>query len=170
MPAGDPKSKFAVFRRSEMVDFDASEIMSSSPPTETELAGSKRAVEQGVMKGAKNDLIFAGGGFSLARVWFKSGFPLPRHSHDTACLYYITAGSLRIGTEELGPGDGFLVGADVPYTYTPGDNGVELLEFRAADEFGIRMLADNPAFWDRAIATATERQDKWREEKRPSER
>ena len=99
-----------------------------------------------MLDGTTVKLLFSMPGMSLTHAWFKSGFPLPRHSHDTDCLYYIVAGSIRIGTEELGKGDGFFVGADVPYAYTPGADGVEILEFRASNAFDIKLLANNPLF------------------------
>jgi hypothetical protein len=74
-----------------------------------------------------------------------------------------------MGTEELGPGDGFFIGADTPYAYAPGDEGLELLEFRGADRFSIEFLADNLAFWARAIEEAKARREGWRSEVRPSE-
>ena len=40
-------------------------------------------------------------GFGLTHVWFKEGYALPLHSHDCDCLYYVIAGSLKMGTEEL---------------------------------------------------------------------
>ena len=62
-------------------------------------------------------------GFSLARVWFKPECPLPRHSLDRDCLYYIVAGSLQLGTQELGPRDSFILPANVPFSYTVGPEG-----------------------------------------------
>ena len=49
-------------------------------------------------------------------------FPCPATVHNADCLYFIVAGSLRLGSEELGPGDGFFLGVDVPYTYVPRRN------------------------------------------------
>jgi hypothetical protein len=127
-----------------------------------------RVTAAGIAAGHENRLLFSAAGLSLTYVWFKSGYPLPRHSHDVDCLYYIVGGALRLGSETLGKGDGFLIGAGVPYTYTPGPEGVEVLEFRASDAFDITVLANNPAFWDRALKTVTERHDAWTDEPRPS--
>ena len=107
-------------------------------------------------------------GFTLAHVWFKRDYPLPRHSHDCDCLYYIIAGSLKMGTEALGPRDSFFIGADVPYTYTPGPDGVELLEFRHATHFDIKLLTNNETFWQRAVEIAEQRKDEWRDAKMPA--
>jgi hypothetical protein len=67
-----------------------------------------------------------------------SGFPLPRLSHDADCLYYIIAGSLRLGNQTLSAGDSVMIGTDVPNTYTPGSAGVELLECWTCGTFDIK--------------------------------
>ena len=158
------RAGFAIFRRG-----DAGEcVMETLPLSPAAAEGAAAATAAGADAGAELELLFSMPGMSLARAWFKSGFPLPRHSHNVDCLYYITGGSLRMGTEELGVGDGFFVGADVPYAYTAGPEGVELLEFRAADVFNIRVLANNPAFWEKATQTARERHEGWARETRPS--
>lgn len=165
-PAAPPR--FALFRAKDATDFEASGLMETVPPTPIEMAGSIAAVEAGMLEGTRVKLLFAMPGLSLTHAWFRSGFPLPRHSHDVDCLYFILAGSLRIGTEELGTGDGFFVGAGVPYTYVPGRQGVEVLEFRGSNSFDIRMLANNPAYWDRAVAQVTAQRDHWAREAPPS--
>src|SRR5689334_5462076 len=37
------------------------------------------------------------GGFSILHVWFKADYPVPRHTHDADCLYYIVSGSIVMG-------------------------------------------------------------------------
>ena len=101
---------------------------------------------------------------SLTYCWFKSGFPLPHHSHSADCLYFVVAGSLKIGSEELGPGDGFFLGADVPYSYVPGPEGVEVLEFRTSDKFDFRMLAKSEAYWDKALDNLLAARGDWPEQ------
>ncbi len=159
---------FALFRAKDATDFEESGLMATVPPTPIEMAGSIAAVEAGMLEGTRVKLRFSMPGPSLTHAWFRSGFPLPRHSHDVDCLYFILAGSLRIGTEELGAGDGFFVGANVPYTYVPGDQGVEVLEFRGSDSFDIRILANNRAYWDRAVAQVTAQRPHWTGETPPS--
>lgn len=144
--------------------------MSQAAPTATETAGAVAAIGAGMMDGTTVRLLFQMPGLSLTHAWFKSGFPLPRHTHDTDCLYYIVAGSLRIGVEDLGKGDGFFVGAGVPYSYTPGPDGVEVLEFRGSDAFDIRLMADNPGFWARAVARVEAKREAWAGEVPPSVR
>lgn len=65
-------------------------------------------------------------------------------------------------------GDGFFVGHDVPYTYRPGPAGVEVLEFRATDAFNIKVMANNPAFWDAAVETVRNHRAAWSTEPRPT--
>lgn len=165
-----PKSgniRFAIFRSAEASDFDESGIMATVPLSEIEMEGSIAAVGAGMLGGANVRLLFESPMMTLTHAWFKSGFPLPRHSHNVDCLYYIVAGSLRLGTETLAKGDGFFVGADVPYSYTPGPEGVEVLEFRATNSFDIRLLANNPAFWAKAVDHVGAKQDAWATEPPP---
>jgi hypothetical protein len=161
----DPK--FALFRAKDAESFEESGIMALGAIDPSAMEGAVKLAEEGYEAGHELKLLFAMPGMSLTHVWFKSGFPLPRHSHDADCLYYIIAGNLRIGTEELAAGDGFYIGSDVPYTYTPGADGVELLEFRASNAFDIKLLASNPAFWTRAAQTVQAKQGVWAEEKMP---
>lgn len=72
-------------------------------------------------------------GMSLYHVWFGANLPLFRHSHPKYgdCLYYILKGEVRLGAQTLGPGDGVFIPNGMPYKYTAGPDGVELLEYRA---------------------------------------
>lgn len=160
--------KFIVFRAADAIDFDASGAMSPPAPGSFDMQAASELIEAGIGAGADHELVFSGGGMSLARVWFKSGYPLPRHSHDCACLYYILAGELVLGTERLGPGDGFFVEAGVPYAYFAGEAGVELLEFRAQTRFGIQLLGMTQGWAQRAAARVRDRSPAWADEQRPS--
>ena len=161
-------TKFSIFKAENARPEDGIPIMQYHPPSTVVAEGSTLLQAAGIEKGHENRLLFSMPGFSLTYVWFKSGYPLPRHSHNADCLYYIVAGSLGIGNEQLAAGDGFFVGADVPYTYTPGAEGAEVLEFRAANEFDIKVLAENPAFWQRALTTVTSKHEDWLTESKPS--
>jgi len=95
------------------------------------------------------------GGFSLVHVWFKANYPLPRHSHDADCMYYVISGSAVMGAQVLGPGDGFFVPSDAPYQYTAGPDGVEVLEIRrGVDRFDMQIPDHGPERW-RAMAETT---------------
>ena len=152
--------RFEIFRRSDAPSLDESGILVASTSAEPDGECISEAVQAGIDRGYTTRVLYATPQFSLVYLWYKSGFPLPRHSHDADCLYVVVGGSLRIGTEELGPGDGFFVGAEVPYAYTAGDQGVEVLEFRSVGTFDIKLLAGD-AFWRKAAERARSKQDAW---------
>jgi hypothetical protein len=160
---------FTIFRARDALDYTEADCMERQPQSPEEQVWGKRLVEAGMLDGSKTMLLFSRPGMSLSYAWFKSGFPLPRHSHDADCAYFIIAGSLKIGTEELGAGDGFFVGKAVPYTYTPGPEGVEVLEIRTADRFDIKLLAGtNPAYWEKALASLITAKADWPGQTPPS--
>lgn len=159
---------FAIFRRADAPSLEESGIMSTAGMAEVDMGGIGETIEAGVERGYVNKVLYATPKFSLVYLWYKSGFPLPRHSHNVDCLYVVIGGSLRIGTEDLGPGDGFFVGADVPYAYTAGEKGVEVLEFRSTGTFDIKLLAGD-AFWRKTAERARSKQAAWAaEEESPS--
>lgn len=84
---------------------------------------------------------------SLTVVEFGPGYLLPLHSHGVDCLYYVESGSLRMGNETLGPGDGFFVGKDQPYAYRAGPDGVKVLEFRLGGFQDFRLVEPNVRGW-----------------------
>lgn len=167
--SGETHPAFAIYRGADARPEDGIPIMRHEPLTAAEADGASRLMQAGIAAGHETRLLFSAAGLSLSYVWFKSAYPLPRHSHDVDCLYHVIGGSLRLGTQVLGKGDGFFVGAGVPYTYTPGPEGVEVLEFRAASAFNIRLHADNPAFWERALRTVHDHGAAWQTEPRASE-
>jgi hypothetical protein len=160
--------RFAIFRGKDAKPDSEVGLMTYEDFTPVAADGLRSAKEAGFDEGHHLRVLFSTPGFSLVYLWFKSAFPLPQHVHNVDCLYYIVAGSLRLGHEELGAGDGFFVGRDVPYHYTPGPAGVELLEFRASDAFNIRVLANNRAFWDQSVQTIRQQHGAWLTEQRPS--
>ena len=164
-----PRGKFAIYRAAAAPTFAEVDVMDTegmTPQLETTFG---QLGEAGIDEGQTVKLLFSTPGFSLTYAWFRSGFPLPRHSHDADCLYYIIAGSLILGTETLGAGDGFFVPADMAYAYVPGPDGVEVLEFRNADHFNIKFLAANPAFWEKALDTVKDQLPAWRTQTRPQD-
>lgn len=84
---------------------------------------------------------------SLTVVEFGPRYLLPLHSHGVDCLYYVERGSLRMGNETLGPGDGFFVAKDQPYAYRAGPEGVKVLEFRLGSFSDFRLLEPNMQSW-----------------------
>jgi len=102
------------------------------------------------------------GGFSILHVWFKADYPVPRHSHDADCLYYIVSGSAIMGTQILRPGDGFFIPAGAPYGYSAGPEGVELLEIRhCVAQFDLRMLESNSGKWAAMADTIASHRENW---------
>jgi len=156
--------RFKIFRGAEAPPLVITDYQSMTPVIAN---GLDRLGKAGVSAGADVRLLFEVPGFSLTYAWFKSGFPLPLHSHEADCLYYITGGSLKLGTEHLQKGDGFFVPADTRYTYTPGSHGVEVLEIRHESCNDIKITANNPAFWERALQSMAENTARWQSEKKP---
>jgi quercetin dioxygenase-like cupin family protein len=166
----EKKQKLQIFRAAEAPELMETGIMSLEPSTEVQSAGMAALVESGYIEGADTRVLINLPGFSLVKAWFKKGYPLALHSHDSDCLYYVVAGSLQLGRETLGPGDGFFIEANVPYTYTPGPEGVEVLEFRHATHFDFVNHAGSASFYSRAAQTIADNLDDWRRAKPPSER
>jgi hypothetical protein len=164
-----PASRFAIFRGADAPAFSEIDVMDYDGVTPELEANFARLAEAGVDEGQTVKLLFSAPGFSLTYAWFKSGFPLPRHSHDADCLYYIVAGSLTLGTATLGAGDGFFVPAEAAYAYVPGPEGVEVLEFRNAEHFNIRFLAGSSAFWSKALETVRAERSSWAGQPRPQD-
>jgi mannose-6-phosphate isomerase-like protein (cupin superfamily) len=132
--------------------------------------GVRRFGQSGASKGgagAVARVLFESPTLHVAYAWFKSGFPLPVHSHDSDCYYQIIAGSLRLGSKTLGKGDGMLVPAGVAYTVTPGAEGVEFLEIRPTGNYDTRFLAKTEKYWDRIVDRLSERRSEWATEKQP---
>jgi len=107
-------------------------------------------------------------GMSLSYVWFKSGYVLPRHSHDADCLYYVMGGELQLGTQILRKGDGFFIPANAGYTYEAGPGGVEVLEFRNATRFHFKFQGNDDAHWNRIASVLKANCPKWESEPPPS--
>jgi mannose-6-phosphate isomerase-like protein (cupin superfamily) len=103
----------------------------------------------------------------VSYVWFKSGYPLPLHSHDTDCYYLVIAGSMKVGSEELRKGDGVLIPGGAPYTVSPGEEGVEFLEMRTSPDYDTHYRAKTDAYWDRVAETRRARKSIWAGEKAP---
>jgi quercetin dioxygenase-like cupin family protein len=102
------------------------------------------------------------GGFSILHVWFKADYPVPRHTHNADCLYYIVSGSAILGTQTLRAGDGFFIPTGAPYGYTAGPDGVELLEIRhCVDQFDLKMLESNAGKWAAMADTIASHREAW---------
>ncbi|MEY4161149.1 MAG: hypothetical protein RLZZ136_1770 [Pseudomonadota bacterium] len=160
-------SKFQIFRAADAKGLMDEGCMTVEPFTPVQRAGMDKVLEAGYLEGDEVKVLVNLPGFSLTHVWFKKDYPLPLHSHNADCLYYIIAGSLRMGTEDLGPRDSFFIPADVPYAYRPGPDGVELLEIRHETHFNFVNLAKGEAFWDKAAEITAASREAWLTAKRP---
>ena len=168
MPAS--KKRLTIFRGSDATPLGP-EVMVTAPMDGAMQARLARLAGAGVKAGLgeKNLVLFrepGEQGMSLVYVWFKSGYPLPPHSHDVDCLYYVLAGELLIGGQTLQPGDGMFVPAGTGYTYEAGANGVEVLEFRNATRFNI-ALKGTDQLWDNITAVFRSRAAAWQAETIP---
>jgi len=76
------------------------------------------------------------------------------------CLYYVVAGEARLGNQVVAAGDGFFVPADAPYAYSAGPDGVEVLEFRATNRFGIHVT-ESPDRWAQLAEVARTHRQEW---------
>jgi len=103
----------------------------------------------------------------VSYVWFKSGYPLPVHSHDADCYYLVIAGSMRVGNEELEKGDGALIPGGTAYTVTPGAEGVEFLEMRTSPDYDTHFRGKTDVYWDRIASTRRARKQIWAGEQAP---
>ena len=165
----DETIKFEIFRTSEALEYAETDTMELVDTTPAMLEGIEKVGSLGLEDGSQIKLLFAMPGMSLTYGWFKSHFPLPLHSHDADCVYFVIAGTLRLGNEQLGPGDGFFVGSDVPYTYHVGPDGVEILEFRTKDKFNIKIKGKTADYWEKIAAKLLEARNDWPGQGRPSE-
>ena len=159
----EPLKVLRVFRSKDAPSLDEAGHMAYVDDDPVILQGAARLGEAGIGEGAVLKCLFSGFGFSLHYVWFKPGYPLPLHSHDSDCLYYLISGGIRMGTEEMGAGDGFFLPADTPYTYTVGEHGVELLEFRTQEDFDIRFKGKTDTYWENLLEKLRAEQPKWKE-------
>lgn len=159
-------NEFQIFKASDGYVFGEEGVMTTDP-TPVQKDGLERMLDAGVIDGSVYTMVANLPGFTLMHAWFKADYPLPLHSHSADCLYYVVAGTARLGTQDLGPGDSFFVPADTPYTYHAGPDGVEVLEFRHTLDIDFRNYAKNKAFYDKAVATVVENRDRWRAASKP---
>jgi mannose-6-phosphate isomerase-like protein (cupin superfamily) len=152
MPAretSNQKKRLTIFRGSDAVDLSDTDFMSTSDRSaDIPLDARERIGTAGGAGSEVKVLVRDAGGFSLVHAWFKANFPLPRHSHNVDCMYYVISGSAVMGSVILSPGDSFFVPADAPYQYSAGPDGVEVLEVRhGVETFDIRLAEVDPARW-----------------------
>lgn len=162
------RPKFEIFRAKDAPGLMEAECMAIAPMSDVQRAGLSAVIGAGYLEGDEIHVLCNLPGFSLTHAWLKKDYPLPLHSHDSDCLYYVVAGSLTMGTEDLGPRDTFFVPAGVPYSYRPGPDGVEILEFRHATGFDFVNLAKGAAWWTKAAETVAANAPGWKTAQPPS--
>lgn len=171
--AGTPRKRLQIFRASEAIDVQA-HMPIEGVDADVQAGLEKLAEATGSHEptaGTRAMLLFSEPGehgMSLAYAWFKSGYILPRHSHDADCLYYVLAGELTMGTQRLRRGDGVFIPANAAYTYEAGPQGVEVLEFRNATRFHFMFKGNDAAHWERIANVLRENCPKWEQEPPPS--
>lgn len=169
-----PRKRMQVFRFSEGRELTP-ESMPFEGVDESVMAGFARLMQAGAADAhaEKTAVLFkepGENGLSLTYAWFKSGYVLPRHSHDADCVYYVLAGELTMGNQTLRKGDGIFVPANAGYSYEVGPEGVEVLEFRNATKFNILFKDNDEAHWDRMVEVYKNKAGAWADEPAPSER
>jgi mannose-6-phosphate isomerase-like protein (cupin superfamily) len=144
-----------VFRATDAVDLEKTDFMTYAPQASEDASQLRRSVGAQAAAGSQvKVLVRDAGGFSLVHAWFKANYPLPRHSHDVDCMYYVISGAAVMGRQTLRAGDSFFVPAGAPYQYTAGAEGVEVLEVRhGIRQFDIKIAGDDPGRW-KALAEA----------------
>ena len=160
-------AKFRIFRAKDAPGLMEAGCMEVKPFNPVQRSGMDKALAAGYVGGDEIKVLTDVPGFGLTHVWFKEGYQLPLHSHNADCMYYIISGTIRLGTEELGPRDCFFVPCDVPYTYKIGPEGVEVLEIRHANHFDFVNHAKGEAWWAKAAEETAARQEAWKSATRP---
>ncbi len=165
------KASIQIFRSSEGKTLqEAGVIRYSNPQSVNDNMAS--LAEIGLREGFQAKCLFRApgpDGFSLMHSWFKSNSIIPLHSHDTDCLYYVLSGSLSLGDQTLGAGDGLFVPGGAAYSFVMGPEGAQFLEFRDTADFDTNMRAAKPKFWDRMRTVIETNRETWRSETPPKD-
>lgn len=155
-----------IYRAADAVDLMATDFMAAPTMSEETRVSLGEAVAAGSGTGASVKVLLRQsddeGGFSLLHIWFKADYPLPRHSHDADCLYYVISGSAVMGSQTLRAGDSFFVPADAPYVYSAGPDGVEVLEIRhGVARFDMKIPDASPQRWQAMVETTRANREQW---------
>lgn len=169
--APEPAATVTIYRASEAEPMKSAKergvVRKDHPVHPATAEGVMRFATGGAGDGAMARILFESEDFHVSYAWFKSGFPLPLHSHDANCFYQIIAGSMTVGTQLLGKGDGVLIPASVPYTVTPGPDGVEFIEIRPTSNYDTRYRGKTEKYWDKIVDTLQARKSVWAQEQAP---
>jgi hypothetical protein len=176
--SGDPTKRpsrrgIKLFRGSDAVPIAESGAMSAPQfdPEDMKALAADGPRPKTVALGIDDRLVFQGeghAGSSLVRAWLGPHYVLPRHSHSGDCLYYIVEGSIIMGAQHLGAGDGFFVPSDAPYAYEAGPEGAVVLEFRTETSFDMQIPGGQLERWRKMATVAEEHGEHWAELRAPS--
>jgi quercetin dioxygenase-like cupin family protein len=160
------KKGISLFRAKDAVDLMETDLMSTPEMSAETQASFGASVAAGLGAGAQTKVLLRQnedeGGFSLVTLWFKPGYPLPRHTHNVDCLYYVISGSAVMGNQTLRAGDGFFVPEDAPYQYDAGPEGVEILEIRhGVQNFDMKIPDARPEVTSAVNELVAERRSEW---------
>ncbi len=108
-------------------------------------------------------VLYREGDMSLVWSWFGPGYTLPRHSHSADCLYFVVSGEAHVGNRTVVAGAGFFVPSGAPYAYSAGPQGIQVLEFRGATSFDMK-ITEGVDRWDRILETVRANSAAWQEE------
>lgn len=158
-----------IFRAGDALPLQETDFMDAPTMSDDARIGLGKLVGTGAAGGAQvtvlNRSTPESGGFSLVHCWFKAEYPLPRHSHDADCMYYVISGEAHMGNQVLRAGDSFFIPADAPYAYTPGPDGVEILEIRKdCDRFDMKIPDAPESRWEAMAATSLANRERWEAE------
>lgn len=161
-PGDRPAKQMRIFRAGDASVVDT-EVMPLDNVSAVDAQAMSGAASEEDQVGAFVKVLFADEavGVSLAYSWFKPEFILPRHSHNADCIYYVISGEAHLGTEILRAGDGFFIPAGGNYQYNAGPEGVEVLEFRTATQFNMRLSGNSEAVWRRMAENAMRNHARW---------
>jgi quercetin dioxygenase-like cupin family protein len=155
-----------IFHAADAAPLQETDFMAPPTMSDETRANLTEVIAAGALEGADvrvlNRSTDASGGFSLVHVWFKAGYPLPRHAHDSDCMYYVISGEAHLGNQVLRAGDSFFVPADAPYVYTPGPDGVEILEIRKdCDRFDMQIPDASATRWAAMVEVSQANRERW---------
>jgi mannose-6-phosphate isomerase-like protein (cupin superfamily) len=163
MAVTEKRHGITIHRASDAIDLAETDFMTRAEVSAEVSLGISESTRAGIGAGSEvKVLVRDAGGFSLVYLWFKENYPLPRHSHNVDCVYYVISGSAVMGKQTLRAGDSFFVPAGAPYQYNAGPEGVEVLEVRhGAEQFDIKMSETTPARWQAIAEMVKANRDTW---------
>lgn len=66
----------------------------------------------------------------LFELRFEPGSEVSVHAHEQDEIFYVVAGSMKLGQRELGPGSSVFVQGNTLYSFGAGEDGLQVLNFR----------------------------------------